>query len=191
MAAVYLKCEINLDDEYPAAGFGYDGIPVGEYAPPIGANYIRSSVSNSLAAEQPFGQLELTSGDFSGGYVYGGVSMANASRPGVGGIGYGVYEFSIGRFVRFYIPSGLTGPVSVFAKMEGDSEIGIEFVVGGGAGYVEATGAGSERILFVNVVANTNSDVITTTVHVVSSGGGGSTEPPEFWTGFIGAREII
>ena len=184
MGAVYLSCVLNVDDSGALASFGYEGIPSGQYPSPVAGNFLRCTTNNTTVAAQPFGQLTLTQPDFTGDYVISGYSRASATA--IVGSGFEPYTYDNHWLIRFYPPSGISGEVKVFVKIESSAAVGIEYVGGGGAGTASLYVTGGLNALLVDVSASTGTaGDVTFTCHVVSNA-----PPPDFWTSFVGSQEI-
>ena len=184
MGAVYLSCVLNVDDPDAVASFGYEGIPSGQYPSPVAGNFLRCTTNNTTVAAKPFGQLALTQPDFTGDYVISGYSRVMAAA--IVGSGFEPYTYDNQWISRFYLPSGISGEVKVFVKIESSAAVGIEHVGGGGAGtaYPYVTGGLKALLVTANASTGTAGDV-TFTCHVVSNA-----PPPAFWTSFVGSQEI-
>ncbi len=192
MGVLYLACTFNLDEAEPIAGFGYEGIPAGDYIAPVGAGYLRTDVNNAEVVASPGNEMELTPGHISGGYEPIDYQGVTSSPITVGsGPAFGVYAYYVAITTRFVLPTGMTGETTAFAKIECGSDVGIEYVFGGGAGHVAIYDEGPDRAVELDVLFHTNeTGNIAVTRHLIAGG----SEPPEaaaFWTSFVGSREIV
>ena len=186
MPAIYLSCDIDLSEEYPSASFGYEEIPAASYVPPDGGNYLRVVIDTTEVNASPFNQLALGPEKFSGLYLPVGYQSASAEVVNEGPE-FGIYTYRVTINVQFALPPGLSGEVAAFAKVECGSSLGIEYVIGGGAGYVSVNDSAPERVVMFSVDFHTNEvDAVTLTAHLVGEG----PPPSNFWTSFIGSREI-
>ena len=189
MAAVYLACEINLDELGSVGAFGYVGIDAGDYVPPVGDAYLRTVINVAAVAAMPSGEWAPIQENFTGGYEIDGYGQILCSL--VSGEYVGPYQSSTYVTLKFYVPDGLSGLVTFFVKAECSGAIGVDEVGGGGAGYGQVIDLGGSLALDMAALwsADTTGD-ITFTTHLVGSG-----DPPEppaaFWTNFIGSREIL
>ena len=182
MGSVYLSCVLNVDDPGPVASVGCEEIPSGQYPSPVAGNFLRCTTNNTTVAAQPSGHLALTQPDFTGDYVISGYSMVGATA--IVGSGFEPYTYDNRWESRFYLPSGISGEVKVFVKIESSAAVGIEYVGGGDAGraYIYVTGL---KTLLVAATASTETaGDVTFTCHVVSNA-----PAPGFWTNLVLSSE--
>lgn len=181
MGALYVSCEFDPHSG-DVVGFGYDGIPAGEYVPPEGSNFLASTLSNAVVAAEPFGKKVITQSDFTGTYVIAGYS----TRTAIAGDGVGQYDTH--QTIKFTLPPGLSGTVRAFAKVEASGAVTSTGIDGGGLGYVFGYDVGESRAVECSVFCKTETaGDVTFTVHLIGDG----PPPTEFWSSFIGSREIV
>lgn len=188
MSTIYLSCVMDFSaGGDPSGAFGYTELPSGDYPAPVGGNYLRATFDNTDAATTG---VVFMSGDTSGSYEINGYSYAGSvATTAESGPVFGVYTYRTNIGLHFALPAGLTGEVRAYAKVETAASSGIDFVAGGGAGYVVC--ARSAPVPYVDLFIDfhtSEEDAITVTVHLV--GGPGEPAAP-FWTGFVGTHEIV
>lgn len=194
MSTVYASCVINADPELgmESAGFGYEQLPVGEYSPPIGDAYLRYT-GNAVVGLMPgtSSVLELEPSSFSGGYVVDTTGwQANAWTYGRLNPPTAGYHYIANLETKFVVPFPPVGNITVYAKADSISNAEIE-QRGGGGGYAMISPSGEGYIVQAafNVLLETEHGA-TVTIHLVGDGEEPG-EQTEFWTGFIGAREVL
>lgn len=188
MSTIYLSCVMDFSaGGDPSGAFGYTELPSGDYPAPVGANYLRAAFDNTAAVDPG---VVFTSGDTSGGYEISGYSYAGSvATTAESGPVFGVYTYRTNLSFRFALPVGLSGEVRAYVKIETAAPSGIDFVGGGGAGYVTCVRSSPEPYADFFVDFHTSEeDVITATLHLVGGPGGPTSH---FWTGFANAHEIL
>lgn len=192
MSTIYLSADLDFSSPYTSGSFGYGGIPASEYVPPDGidnVNYLRAILNVPAALASPFGRYELDHSELLGayeptGYMFGEAEpVTEASGPA-----FGVYTYSCRFLLRFVPPPGLSGLGKAYVSVVTTAPSGVEYVLGGGAGYAELdTERETPRAEFDIRFQTAEESVIAVTVHFI-----GGSDPPAgaFWTDFVLAREI-
>lgn len=190
MSTIYLSCTLDFDDpggDDPIGGFGFTELPPDEYPAPVEGSYARVTYDSSAAtAGVPFTDSDVTGGYELSGYSYAGSTVFTAESGPV----FGVYTYGATVLLRIFPPPGLGGVVRAFVKVETAAASGIEYVVGGGAGYVMYHRSADVPYLTVSTLFDTSEENnVTLTAHFVGSG---PVDPPApFWTDFVGTHEIV
>ncbi len=191
MSTIYLSTDLDFSSPYTSGSFGYADIPASEYVPPDGTNYLQAVLNVPAAVASPGGRYEFDHSELLGayeptGYIFGQVTPTTAGS----GPAFGVYTYHCQFQMLFVAPPGLSGLGKAYVSITTTALSGVEYVLGGGAGYAaldaeRETPRGEFNVIFHTLEEGT----ITVTVHFI---GGSAPVPPTeaFWTDFVLAREI-